>query len=156
MGKHWPIFLSIYEKKGFWHYRSYLSKYIQSLKIHHTNTLHMGSNCVKGYLTKIFCFFIIHSLLSHKNYHVKICVLIWECIVQVRANFQQWYNSGTTVVQQWYSSGTTVVLIAFSLPSFVGTTNFMFVVACLVGPENNIEFCYLSWTIPQQQMSPVH
>ena len=61
-------------------------------------TLHVGSTCVKWYLTKMFCFYSIHTLIGHK-------IIMWKFLCY----FGQYWA---------------VVKIAFSSQSFVGTQNF--------------------------------
>ena len=58
-------------------------RYRFRFKIDHNNNLYVGRSCVKGYLTKMFCFYSVHTLVGHKNYNVQIIVLLWACIVQV-------------------------------------------------------------------------
>ena len=106
-----------FEKNVFWHHHSYLSKHTLSLRVNHNN-LHVGSTCVKGYLTKMFCFYSMHTLIGHKNYNTEFFVRLWACIVQSSCN----------------------IIIAFSTLSFVGTQIFI-----LIWPENNFKLCYLSW-----------
>ena len=72
----------------------------------------------------MFHFYSMHILIGHKNDHIKIFARLWAA-----------YNKSWQIL----SSGN--IIIALSLPSFVGTQKFM-LVACLVGPENNLKLFY--------------
>ena len=109
-----------FENKVFGHHHSYLSKHTSSLKVNHKNTLHVGSSCVKLYLTKYFAFIPCTQLI------IGIKIIMWKFLCHFGHAL---YKSG-----QILSSGN--IIFAFSTTSFVGTTNFM-LVACLLWPENN-------------------
>ena len=117
------------------------SKNTQSLKGDHNNTPHVGSTCVKGHLTKMFCCDYMHTLIGHINCHVEIFLLLCSCIVHQ-------YKSGQ-ILSSCY------IIIALATPRFVRTTNLL-LVACWVGLESNLKLCCLSCINPQQQMSPLH